>query len=212
LRGLRLPLLGEHQRLNAAVAAWTVRALAKQIPVDDETVRAGLMQVQWPGRLQLVERPSGQKIVLDGAHNIGSAEALRAAIAKNFGEQSPVLILGILKDKDWQPMCRVLAPLASKILVVPVGSTRSAEAQELAPVCRAANPTAEVVECASLADALKRAHNDEFVVVTGSLYLIGEAMELLKLSAGGPTGERDLNEWQSGVTSSHEAIIASPRR
>ena len=80
LQDLVLPLLGGHQRLNAAVATCAVRALAREIPVSDETIRAGLARVEWPGRLQLVERPGGGKLLLDGAHNIGGAEALRAAL------------------------------------------------------------------------------------------------------------------------------------
>src|SRR5579872_3536913 len=79
LHGLNLPLLGEHQRLNAAVAVYTVRTVSREIPVSDEIIRAGLLGVHWPGRLQLVERAGGQKLLLDGAHNLGGAEALRVA-------------------------------------------------------------------------------------------------------------------------------------
>ncbi len=199
LQGLSLPLLGEHQRLNAAVAAHTVRALAGQIPVTDETIRAGLSRVDWPGRLQLVERAPGREVLLDGAHNVGSAEMLRAALRAYFGTRTPTLILGILRDKDWRPMCEILAPPAARILLVPVSSRRSAPPEELAPACRAANAAAEVAECGSLAEALQRARNDPFVVVTGSLYLVGEAMELLQLAPASPVNERNLNEWGAAL-------------
>jgi dihydrofolate synthase/folylpolyglutamate synthase len=197
LRGLQLPLLGEHQRLNAAVSVNTVMALADMIPVPDEAIQAGLSRVEWPGRLQMVERAPGRELLLDGAHNIGSAEMLRAALRAYFGTRAPTLILGILQDKDWRPMCEILAPAAARILLVPVSSRRSAPPEELMPACRAANPTAEIVECDSLAEALQRARNDAFVVVTGSLYLVGEAMELLQLAPTGPVNERDLNEWSA---------------
>ena len=75
-----LPLPGEHQKQNAALAVATVEALQKQIPVSAEKIREGLATVNWPGRLQLVTRPGGQKILLDGAHNVAGAEALRAAL------------------------------------------------------------------------------------------------------------------------------------
>ena len=75
-----LPLLGEHQRLNAALAVATVRVLAKTIPVSDEAIRRGLETVQWPGRLQFVSTASGQTLLLDGAHNAAGADALRKAL------------------------------------------------------------------------------------------------------------------------------------
>ena len=195
MSGLVIPLFGEHQRLNAAVAAYTVKALAEQIPVDDQAIRTGLARVEWLGRLQLVDRRAGQKILLDGAHNVGSAEALRTAVRTYFGTRAPTLILGILRDKDCAPMCEILAPLARRILTVPVSSQRTASPRELADACRTANPEAKIEECDSLADALRRAEADRFVVITGSLYLIGEAMELLKLSPANEVNERNLNEW-----------------
>ncbi len=194
MSGLHVPLFGEHQRLNAAVAAYTVKALAAQIPADDQAIRTGLARVEWSGRLQLVER-AGQTILLDGAHNVGSAEALRTAMRTYFETRAPTLILGILRDKDCGPMCGILAPLAARILAVPVSSHRTAPPRELADACRTANPEAKIEACDSLAEALERAEKDRFVVITGSLYLIGEAMELLKLSPGNAVNERNLNEW-----------------
>ncbi len=207
LHGLALPLLGEHQRLNAAVAVHAVKALQKDIPVSDETIRTGLMSVQWPGRLQLVERTNGQKLLLDGAHNIGGAESLRVAIKTYFASQLPTLVLGILRDKDCEKICEILAPLAGRILLVPVNSQRSASPEELAVACGAANPKAEIVEVDSLKKALALAGSAAFVVIAGSLYLIGEAMELLKLSMGKAADERGLNEWSAVRSGSPNAII-----
>jgi dihydrofolate synthase / folylpolyglutamate synthase len=192
---LQLPLLGQHQRMNAAVAAATVRALTSQIAVDDATIRAGLSRVHWAGRLQLVTRPNGQKILLDGAHNTGGAGILAAAVREFFPSAKLTLVLGILCDKDWAAMCDILAPLAERILLVPVPSERSATPQELAVACRLANPRAQVIEHSSLAQALAATVGDSFVTIAGSLYLIGEAMELLQLSPARAGNERRLNEW-----------------
>ena len=104
-------------------------------------------------------------------------------------------MLGILRDKDWPGMCEILAPLAGRILLVPVPSERSATPQELAEACRRANPRAQVIECASLGEALAATTKDGFVTIAGSLYLIGEAMELLHLSPAKANSERGLNEW-----------------
>jgi dihydrofolate synthase/folylpolyglutamate synthase len=196
------PLLGDHQKINAALALATVEVLQKQIPVAAEKIREGLTNVNWPGRLQLIEKPDGQKFLLDGAHNIASAKVLREALEKNFPAKERTLVLGVLQDKDWRQICEILSPLAAKILLVPVASERSANPNELAEICRTANPAAEIFVCDSLKDAFeksgsrKKLPRQNFIVITGSLYLVGEALELLGLSPAN-TGERGLNEWSA---------------
>jgi dihydrofolate synthase / folylpolyglutamate synthase len=208
LSTVQLPLPGAHQRMNAAVAVATVRTLAVQMPVSDEIIRGGLSRVHWAGRLQLVIRTTGQKILLDGAHNVGGAGILAAAIKQYFPAAAPTLVLGILRDKDWPAMCEILAPLAGRILLVPVPSERSATPHELAAACRHANPGARVIECASLGSALEATSKDGFVTIGGSLYLIGEAMELLHLSPARVNNERHLNEWSGAVESARPAVSA----
>ena len=195
LDALALPLLGEHQRRNAAVALATTRALAQAVPVHDPDILAGLARVHWPGRLQLVNHSPQQKILLDGAHNVGGAEMLAAALRQHFPDRRPTLVLGILRDKDWPRMCEILAPLAERIVLVPVHNERTAEPHGLAETCRIANPKAQVLECPSLSAALTETGEDPFVTIAGSLYLVGEAMELLHLSAASREEERRLNEW-----------------
>jgi dihydrofolate synthase/folylpolyglutamate synthase len=187
-------LLGDHQKLNAALALAAVEILQSKIPVSHEAIHNGLVDVNWPGRLQLIQRPNGQKILLDGAHNVAGAKALRDALEKHFPAVGRALVLGVLQDKDWQHICEMLAPLAGRIFTVPVASERAASANELAVACRAANPAAESLACASLNEALKRTAGDTFVVITGSLYLVGEALELLGHSPAAKS-ERGLNEW-----------------
>src|SRR5437016_5523721 len=136
LSAIELPLLGQHQRLNAALAIATVRALSSRISVSDNCIRTGLSRVHWAGRLQLLTRPSGQRILLDGAHNVGGAQILTAALNGFFPAARLTLVLGILGDKDWPAMCQILAPLAKRILLVPVASERSAAPQALAKAFR----------------------------------------------------------------------------
>jgi dihydrofolate synthase/folylpolyglutamate synthase len=201
LDGLHLPLLGRHQKANASVAVAAVRALAPHIPVSDSTLCAGLSRVRWAGRLQLATLPSGQKLLLDGAHNVGGAEMLASALQEYFPSAKPALVLGILRDKDWAAMCGILAPLAGRILLAPVHSERTAEPHGLAAACHRANPQVPVTEFPSLAAALADTARDGFVTVAGSLYLIGEAMELLHLSPAKAGQERGLNEWSGGEMS-----------
>ncbi|MGO8675340.1 MAG: bifunctional folylpolyglutamate synthase/dihydrofolate synthase [Limisphaerales bacterium] len=198
LDSVNLPLLGRHQRANAAVAVAVVRALARHLPVSESKLSAGLSRVRWAGRLQLATLPSGQKLLLDGAHNVGGAEMLASALEEYFPSAKPALVLGILRDKDWAAMCRILAPLAGRILLCPVHSERTAEPRVLAEACRRANPQVAVSEFPSLAAALADTAREGFVTVAGSLYLIGEAMELLHLSPAKAGKERGLNEWSGG--------------
>jgi dihydrofolate synthase/folylpolyglutamate synthase len=190
-----LPLAGEHQRMNAALALATVKAVSKQIPLKEAALREGLSRVCWPGRMQLVQTPSGQTILLDGAHNAASSAALRQAFAKEFPGTRPTLVLGVLGDKDWEIIASTLAPLAERILLVPVNSQRTLPPDKLMAACRAANPNVTPEVCVSLEEALRRASPQLFLLITGSLYLVGEAMERLHLSPVPPANERGLNEW-----------------
>jgi len=189
-----LSLLGEHQKENAALALATVENLQKQIPVAEAQIRQGLATTNWPGRLQLIQKTNGGKILLDGAHNLAGAKMLRATLEKNFPGAQLTLIFGALADKNWSDICRLLAPLATKILTVPVASARTADPHELATAFCSANPAAEIVICNNLSDALIASKDDPFITITGSLYLVGEALEQLGVL---PTNsaERGLNEW-----------------
>jgi dihydrofolate synthase/folylpolyglutamate synthase len=194
---LRLPLLGDHQRLNAALALAVVRALNGALPVADTAVEEGLSTVKWPGRLQLLQSPGGQVNLLDGAHNPAGVAALGAALERHFPDVKPTLIVGVLRDKDWSTMCRTLLPLAAETYLVPVASTRTSAPKELLAVCRHIQPSAHLHACGSFREALRLTENHPFRVITGSLYLVGEALELLAGALSHGRSERGLNEWQS---------------
>jgi dihydrofolate synthase/folylpolyglutamate synthase len=189
-----LGLAGEHQKVNAALALATVEILKPQIPVGEEFIRAGLASVSWPGRLQVISQPDGKAIVLDGAHNAAGAAALRAALEKDFRETRPVFIFGALADKKWSEICTILAPLAAGVITVPVASERTAQPADLAEAFRAASPGLRAAPASSLEEALNTCKDRPFIVITGSLYLVGEALERLGFSPAG-AGERGLNEW-----------------
>jgi dihydrofolate synthase/folylpolyglutamate synthase len=197
LDNVQLPLHGPHQRLNAALAAATVRTLTKQFPVAAAALRSGLETVAWPGRMHRIQTVAGQTILLDGAHNADGAEALSIALEEEFPGANPTMIFGVFRDKDSTRMCHSLAPLAGRILLTPVHSERSEDPSKLVAACRESNPRAQIEVCHSLADALRAASSVPFVVIAGSLYLVGEAMELLHLAGNSETDEKGLNEWQS---------------
>jgi len=192
LRKYEIPLVGEHQLQNAALAVAVVRLLGNQISVPEQAIGDGLKKTDWPGRFQIVKR-GDQTIVLDGAHNPAGAEMLANALEQYFAGQEITLVLGAMQDKDFQSICATLAPLGKRIVVTRVGSERAAAPVALLDCCQKANAKAQVQAVDTLADALNSTQHDKIVVVTGSLHFIGEAMELLRLSDA--PSERELNEY-----------------
>jgi len=186
-----LALAGEHQRRNAALALRTIQVLEATLPIPDKAVEA-LSHVDWAGRFQVLKR-GAQTIVLDGAHNPAGARALAATVRREFPGRPCTLVIGVLEDKNWAAVCQTLAPLANRIIAAAVASSRTTDPETIATVCRDTNPAAVVRSAGSLAEALQLAGEDEWVLVTGSLYFVGEAMELLGIATG--HGERPLNDW-----------------
>jgi dihydrofolate synthase/folylpolyglutamate synthase len=193
----RLALAGEHQRWNAALALRVVEILRGVFPVDDETLNDALETVKWDARFHVIQR-GRQTLVLDGAHNSAGARALAQTLITHFPGKPLTLVLGVLADKNWRDVCHALAPLARRAIAVRVASDRATDAGQLAQASRDANAAAQVEVAASCSDALQAASEEELIVVTGSLYFVGEAIELLGLSAA--PGERALNAWNAPTT------------
>jgi dihydrofolate synthase/folylpolyglutamate synthase len=187
---VKLALAGRFQQLNAALALKTLGVLSA-LPITKEAVATGLARVQWPGRMERLIGASGQTILLDGAHNPAGIEVLCPEIERQFPHARPTIIFGVLRDKDWKTMVPRLAPLAGRLVLTPVKSERSLPPQELLPLLG----NTPVTICSSLSDALRQTADDPNLVICGSLYLVGEAMELLQVSAVPARNERDLNEW-----------------
>ena len=187
-----IALAGDHQRMNAALAVKTAQVLNGQIPTTEPALRHALKETQWAGRWQIIRR-DGQTVVLDGAHNPAAAQMLARAWQHEFAGKSASLILGIMRDKDGAAICKILAPLASKIFLAPIGSERSADPKSMVDHCRRANPAAQITVCQNLSDAFAKVGTEPLVLVTGSLYFVGEALEWLGLVP--PSQERALNEY-----------------
>ena len=190
---LTSPLPGAHQRRNAALAIAVVEGLQQQLPVSRAVLRRGLETVCWAGRFQRAQI-GGREFVLDGAHNLDGVQALVTALRETFLDQRLALVVGMLADKDWELMAAALAPLGLRFATVRVSSARTLEPALLAAALQRANPSARVTAHATVAEALAAVDSEPRVVVAGSLYLIGEALEQLGLAT--VPGERELNEWQ----------------
>jgi len=178
---LKLPLLGRHQVINAAAALGAVELLSNyEVLISDSEVRRGLRDVAWPGRLQVIgEHPW---IVLDGAQNRASARALMEAIKGIFSYKDLVLVLGVSLNKDIRGVAEELCPISREVILTQAPSTRAAEPEAILEVigglCPKITLTNEVEEAMEL--ARKKSSSDDLILVTGSLYVIGELIRLMK--------------------------------
>jgi dihydrofolate synthase/folylpolyglutamate synthase len=183
----RVGLLGDHQRDNATTAVAALHALGAVAPrfkVARPALQSGLADVEWPGRLQVLsERPL---LVLDGAHNAASAQALRKALDSAFRFQRLLLVLGLSEGKDAHGVVGAFGARPDAVFLTRSRHERSAAPADLEPLVHAAAPRAEVKVHAdvptALAAALAAAHPDDLVLVTGSLFLVGEALVLWRRS------------------------------
>lgn len=181
LKNLWLGLRGAHQAHNAAVAITLVRLLAAQgVPVDDGSIHRGLSETRWPGRLE--EVPGSPPLLLDGAHNEDGAAALVAALdAPPWAGRPMHLVLGVVSDKRIGPILRTLLPRCASAALTPLPTARSLDPETFVALARTLCPVVEVVEspAAGLERARARAGDDGWVLVAGSLYLVGAVKALL---------------------------------
>ena len=192
---LELPLAGPHQRTNAALACAVVQGLQNLLPVNDKALRLGLASAAWPGRFQIL-RQERRTILLDGAHNAEGAQALSQTLIERFPKRAVHLILGTLREKTWNEMLRTLLPHAHRVSLVPVESERGASPQELLEGCQHICPSLKVELSHSLRNALQDSENSPLVLIAGSLYLIGQALNELGVNPDAAVSERGLNEWR----------------
>jgi dihydrofolate synthase/folylpolyglutamate synthase len=176
---LTVPLRGRHQIENARVAVVSLETLAPVLGIDPDPsrVREGLAKTRWPGRLQWVEgRPP---LLLDGAHNPAGSRALAEYLRTRDGERR-VLLFNTMRKKKVEEMIEPLADRIDAVVITRASVERAAEPEDLAPVLERFVARVEIVP--DPAEALDRARAlalpDGYVLVAGSLYLIGEILAL----------------------------------
>jgi dihydrofolate synthase/folylpolyglutamate synthase len=178
----RARLCGAHQARNAACALLAAAALAERgIAIDVDAARDGLAAARWPARFEVF--PGRPTIVLDAAHNLEGARALRATLDAVFPGRDMVLVAGMLADKDHAGFCRHVVPRARHVVATQPSEERALAAADLAKdVARMARPC-EIVPSVARAAALGRgrAGPGGVLLVAGSLFTVGEAMSALGL-------------------------------
>ncbi|CAN5324306.1 folylpolyglutamate synthase/dihydrofolate synthase family protein [soil metagenome] len=179
-----MPLFGRHQAHNAAVALAAFEAYHRfEVELDPEMVREGFATVRVPGRLEPVARPGSALIVLDGAHNPAGMTALAHALPQEFGFERRVAVLGAMEDKDVEAMVAALAPAVDHVIATAADNPRAADPSRITAACEALGLSVEEADdpdhALDLAEGVTRASDG--IVVTGSLYLVGEVRTLLDL-------------------------------
>lgn len=188
IEGLRTPLLGDHQRDNATVAAAALQLLGEQgFRIDAEAIRRGLALVEWPGRVQQLRRDPA--VVVDAAHNADSARRLLEAVRKHFRYERMILVFGASADKDIAGMALVLGPMADRVIATGSGHLRAAGLEPLAAkFARYAPVQVEPEPGAALHQALALAAPADLVLATGSVFLAGRAIQTFRAHDGNGEG------------------------
>ena len=169
-----LPLLGAHQLRNAAVALEAVTALrARGWRIPDAAVRAGLAQVRWPARFELLRRAPW--FVLDGGHNPQCAQTVADNLARYFPGRRITLLVGVLADKDYPAMLAALDGQAAAYIAATPLSPRALPAAELGDYLkRFGKPVTVCADPAQAAElALAHAAPEDVICAVGSLYMAG---------------------------------------
>lgn len=173
-------LRGAHQRSNAAAAATAALALRERgIDVPDDAIADGIARLRWPGRFEVLA--GHPPLVLDGAHNDASAEALAAALRSEYPRRRVRFVVGLMADKDARAVLRPLLPLAASVETVRAPGARGLPAAALARLVRQVPAVAHDTFAAALSAARAAARERDVVCVTGSLALVGEARDALGL-------------------------------
>ena len=179
---LPVPVLGEHQALNCGLALALLDQLKSQgMEIDDSRAIQGLSQVYLPGRMEMLR--ADPRILVDGAHNAASVQALMRAIAQHIPYDSMIMVFGCAADKDIKGMMEQVATGADKVIFTAVQSSpRAADPKDLAEVYE--ELTGRVAQVAgtlkeALAVAQSAVTREDIICITGSFYLVGEAKQLL---------------------------------
>ena len=178
------PLVGRHQLRNVALAiAAAVELNHLGFPVTARAIERGIRETRWPGRFQrIAATPRWPEIILDVAHNPAGAWALRSTLSEYAGDRPLVLVFGVMRDKAVTEIAEIVFPLAERVIATRADNPRSASPEEIREA--AAHTGAQVETSPTVAGALARAaqlvERNGIVVVTGSIYVVGEALNAIQ--------------------------------
>jgi len=179
---LSIPLLGDYQLENAATAVAVLEVLAeKSFDISKNNIINGLAQVSWPGRFQILNHHP--LILVDGAHNSYSARRLKQSLEQYFHPDRATLVIGVSFDKNIAGIASELLPFFDKVI-----ATRSRHPRAMAPASIVAEFRKHRIETqatdnvpVALSLALAQAGDRDLICVTGSLFVVAEAIEQVNI-------------------------------
>ena len=190
LAGVKVPLVGTHQALNAAMAIGLIESIKMKEPqfagkLTDEIIKDGLKKAKWPGRLEL-RKVRGREMLFDAAHNPEAFRSFLAALDRYFTTTSKILIFAVMRDKNHKAWLPDMVPRFRKIIIMKPKNPRSQEPQQIRDDILALNlkPAEDILVKEGVKDAVEAAfalaQEGELVCNAGSIFCIGEVMEYLK--------------------------------
>jgi dihydrofolate synthase/folylpolyglutamate synthase len=177
------PLVGRHQLRNIALAVAAAEQLSLQgFAITPEAIERGIRETRWPGRFQVAPAANGApEYVFDVAHNPAGAWALRSTLSTRYEDRPLTYVFGAMRDKAVGEIAEILFPLAERVVVTRADNPRSASPEEIRNA--AARTATEIEDAPDVVSALARARSlagpRGVVVITGSIYIVGEAMRAL---------------------------------
>lgn len=184
LKNIEINLAGSYQIQNAVLAIEAARALnSKGFQVSEESIKKGLKETKWFGRFSKV--CNDPLIIIDGAHNEAAAIRLKETIDHYFKDNKLIFVIGVLKDKEYEKIAEILAPLAVKILTVTTpNNVRALGGDELAKTISKYNPHVEYMT--TIEEAVRicfvEGNTVDGIIVFGSLSYLGEFEKYVKLT------------------------------
>jgi len=184
------PLVGRHQLRNLALAIAAAEELHNQgvTRITPETIARGIRETHWPGRFQVVPSAGDNpEYVLDVAHNPAGAWALRSTLSATYQDlgngREITMVFGVMRDKAMQEITEILFPIAGRVIATHANNPRSASPDEIRQAAARVTVGTDIEAAEDVAMALERARKAAgrggLVVVTGSIYIVGEAMRTL---------------------------------
>lgn len=177
-------LAGSHQHRNIALAVAAAVELCNRnsYNITPANIANGIRQTRWPGRLEIFPSDGARAtVLLDVAHNPAGAWTLRSALNSYPASGSRTLLFGCLRDKAFAEMAQILFPIFDRVLLTPVNSPRAASIADLLTTAAQVGANTQAVSSAAdgLALSFRKTPPEGLIVVTGSVYLIGELRESL---------------------------------
>jgi dihydrofolate synthase/folylpolyglutamate synthase len=166
------PLAGEHQVDNAVAAALALQILG----VSPQGIPEGIKATRWPGRLEHVA--PNPDVILDGAHNPAGARALARYLDRFYGHRKIWMIYGAMRDKAVEEIAGILFPVAHELIFTAPNGARALRPEALVEIAGRGETAPTVADALQL--ARQRADAEDVIVITGSLFLVGEARALFQ--------------------------------